>query len=374
MTVTVYHMLECHDMSVMPLDALSNIHDDLLQRDSDPHEWCLFSIEVRNTYGLPFEVTFDRTQRGEVESPLFREAHSSKQMRRMVLHVRLFHLARRPGKSNYGFSPYTKANRTPSNRFLLPIRRFRLSDDVISRPIPTLSDRQFVVSKSSLSDAEDKAQRELFWYREELLDIIHGHWKEVNLVKCSTTLRPVTDFPQANGSRSGDLSLRQQHMTAPMLKALETDLTRIDLSLVQCCPEETTVRSSGGKFIVTPNTVMNMVIKVTNTGRMSIMPVFLLHINHTSASTLALMLNLSTSPEEHVLLQGSLTDIAMGHVGSGQSQVVEVPLCFLSLGYFGIAVEARQLGIMREKQRTGVARLWAVIKEDNSMRTTFSDL
>lgn len=71
MTVTVYHMLECHDMSVMPLNALSAINDDSLQRDGDPHEWCLFSIEVRNTYGLPFEVMFKRTQQGEVEFPLF---------------------------------------------------------------------------------------------------------------------------------------------------------------------------------------------------------------------------------------------------------------------------------------------------------------
>jgi hypothetical protein len=28
--------------------------------------WCLFSIDVRNTYGLPFEVTFERDQEGGV--------------------------------------------------------------------------------------------------------------------------------------------------------------------------------------------------------------------------------------------------------------------------------------------------------------------
>lgn len=59
-------------------------------------------------------------------------------------------------------------------------------------------------------------------------------------------------------------------MTMHMLKVLKTDLTRIDLSLVHCCPEETTVKLSCGKFVVPPNTVVNMVAKVTNTGRMSI--------------------------------------------------------------------------------------------------------
>lgn len=67
MTVTVYRMLECHEMNLMPLDALSDINDDILWRDSDAHDWCLFSIEVRNTYGLPFEVVFHRTQQSEIE-------------------------------------------------------------------------------------------------------------------------------------------------------------------------------------------------------------------------------------------------------------------------------------------------------------------
>lgn len=31
----------------------------------DPDDWCIFSVEVRNTYGIPFEVTFEREQPGE---------------------------------------------------------------------------------------------------------------------------------------------------------------------------------------------------------------------------------------------------------------------------------------------------------------------
>lgn len=33
--------------------------------ESEDQEWCLFSIEVRNAYGLPFEVTFERIDRGK---------------------------------------------------------------------------------------------------------------------------------------------------------------------------------------------------------------------------------------------------------------------------------------------------------------------
>ena len=32
--------------------------------DVEEEGWCLFTIDVRNTYGLPFEVTLERDQEG----------------------------------------------------------------------------------------------------------------------------------------------------------------------------------------------------------------------------------------------------------------------------------------------------------------------
>ena len=54
-------------------------------------------------------------------------------------------------------------------RMVLPIKKILLSEEAVSRPIPTLSDRQFVLTKSNLTSAEEQSQRELFWYRENLL-------------------------------------------------------------------------------------------------------------------------------------------------------------------------------------------------------------
>lgn len=64
-------------------------------------------------------------------------------------------------------------------RIVLPVKKFLLPGEHISQPIPTLSDRQFVVTKSNLTSAEETNQRELFWYREELFKFIRGHWREV---------------------------------------------------------------------------------------------------------------------------------------------------------------------------------------------------
>jgi hypothetical protein len=72
--VTVYHMLECDAMDILPytytdMSDASNEDDtksslkDILRVD-DQFGWCLFSVEVRNTYGLPFDVIFERSQEG----------------------------------------------------------------------------------------------------------------------------------------------------------------------------------------------------------------------------------------------------------------------------------------------------------------------
>lgn len=73
--VTVYHMLECSGMDILQLPSYPL--SDRRSTYRSKHErlnalafeektgWCLFSIEVRNTYGSPFDVTLVRTQDGE---------------------------------------------------------------------------------------------------------------------------------------------------------------------------------------------------------------------------------------------------------------------------------------------------------------------
>jgi hypothetical protein len=72
--VTVYHMLECSGMDLLPFPS----YPQLRQKDenekfrhlgiSEDAGWCLFSIEVRNSYGIPFDVTLLRTQDGDASA------------------------------------------------------------------------------------------------------------------------------------------------------------------------------------------------------------------------------------------------------------------------------------------------------------------
>lgn len=304
-TVTVYHMLECHDLRLMPMVDVN--YDDigsracnsvihLLPEVDDPTEWCLFAIDVRNTYGLPFEVTFEReqaeTQNAAVSSTV------------------------PPGSMSC---------------IMLPVKKFRLADDQISQPIPTLSDRQFVVGKSKLSIEEEQAQRELFWYREELLKIVSARWKETN------------------GDRNGYLSLRQQRLTLPMLKALRTDMVQVDLTLIVDTPDSSPqeLDYSGGKYIASPNEMLYLRVEVANS----------------SSSPLAMTLDLIFDPAEQVLWEGVLSNMAMGKLKPDETKTVEVPLCFLCTGRFEIGAEVRIMGAMKNS-RAGASRICISVRED----------
>jgi hypothetical protein len=80
--VTVYNTLECHAMDILPFAPIITFSSDqnreldgeieneeakarraLLEVD-DQNDWCLFTVDVRNSYGLPFEVHFERGQEG----------------------------------------------------------------------------------------------------------------------------------------------------------------------------------------------------------------------------------------------------------------------------------------------------------------------
>ena len=78
--VTVYNTLECHGMDILPFPSVSAAQEARNAGDAavtdgwkpilegiedEDRDWCLFTVDVRNTYGIPFEVTFERDQEGQ---------------------------------------------------------------------------------------------------------------------------------------------------------------------------------------------------------------------------------------------------------------------------------------------------------------------
>ena len=69
MLVTVYQMLECHAMDIVPFPRHHSIQPDTSVNGEvlpvTESGWCLFSLDIRNTYGSPFNVTLERIQEGK---------------------------------------------------------------------------------------------------------------------------------------------------------------------------------------------------------------------------------------------------------------------------------------------------------------------
>ncbi|GLB34932.1 putative transport protein Trs120 or TRAPPC9, TRAPP II complex subunit [Lyophyllum shimeji] len=304
--VTVYHMLECHNMDILAFprhipDGNDAADDQLRARREtlyvdDDGSWCLFSIEVRNTYGLPFDVTFDRVQDGVPPAPVS--------------------VTVPPGSMS---------------RLLIPIRKFVLSEEQLSQPIPTLSDRQFVVQKDKLSDREARTQREFFWYREHLFKCVRGRWRETG------------------GVRFGDLSLRQQRMTLPMLETLRLETARVQISLVaydDSVPSSRPLVERDGKFYPPANEFVYLRTKITNT----------------SSSSRVFTMDVEVEPSEHVVYEGVLTEMPVGRLEPGESREIDTALCFLVYGRFEISAEATSFDSPRTDARAGIGHLIAVVK------------
>ena len=59
------------------------------------------------------------------------------------------------------------------------MKRFTLPETVTTSAIPSLTARQFVVDRSELSSEQIILEKEIFWYRQELLAHVRANWKEV---------------------------------------------------------------------------------------------------------------------------------------------------------------------------------------------------
>ncbi|KAJ4474536.1 TRAPP II complex [Lentinula lateritia] len=302
--VTVYRMLESHGMDILPYPSYpmgtdgnlaTNNSNNLNLFVQDNGAWCLFSVDIMNTYGIPFEVSIERVQE---DVPW--------------------------GETLVNVPPGS------TSRLVIPLKKFLLGNEHISRPIPTLSDRQFVVDKTKLSDAEQKMQRELFWYREELFKSLRCQWRE------------------AGGTRYGDLSLRQQRLTLTMLKTLRTEKAGIQLSLMRSGNPGKPIEQSAGKYHPPCSEPVYLHIKVTNLTK----------------TTLVFTLDVNIDPREHVIHDGILCDIPVGRLEAKESREIEVAICFLCHGRFEVSASARVLDSSGSSSETGSARLIVMVNTD----------
>jgi hypothetical protein len=208
-TVTVNASIEMVRMDCLPLTgtiprALWEKLDttESKQQDLLPEDYCLLVMDLRNAWPSPLSVHFDVKGGGSLDEEIL------------------------PGNTS---------------RVMFPVQRIFLPES--AKPIPTLDpakQRQFVVSTGHVSADSERASREAFWYREELLSVVQGSWS--------------TKF---GAQRNGEIELRGIRLTPRMIDAVKVDDIGIDISLINSTTEH-------GKHELITEKFSELVFRISN--------------------------------------------------------------------------------------------------------------
>ncbi|ODQ68431.1 Trs120-domain-containing protein [Nadsonia fulvescens var. elongata DSM 6958] len=175
---------------------LSEFFDNQLNLETiDMSEFCLMTIDLRNCWTCPMEVSLV-TQIDNQDS------------------------------CASGYTITAVINPSCTSRFLIPIKRIHLSSHTLRQLIPSLSGRQFVVN-NVVNNEQDRSMRELFWYREELFKNLRGTWHEIpesrfdirNNNQNSNSRKSTVDVSKYG--RTGEVELRGIRLTPDMIKVLQ---------------------------------------------------------------------------------------------------------------------------------------------------------
>ena len=233
----------------------------------------LFAFDVTNTYGSPFNLTTSLI-------PLPSTSSSSSPTLQQTHHIP-------PGTTT---------------RILLPFPQFRLpATSSSSKQIPSFMERQYiydVATKGEEGKERERNERELFWYKEAILERIRCVWDE-----------PLT-------ARSGVLQLRGMRLKTDHLRMIRSPLLKIQISIITSSPvSESQDLDGGGHPIVGVESFSILKLQVTNLSDRSIPLLARLSVSPapSSSSTQAQALH-----PTHILIDGPLSG-PLGHVGAGES-------------------------------------------------------
>ncbi|CAK7271994.1 hypothetical protein SEPCBS57363_004906 [Sporothrix epigloea] len=146
-----------------------------------------------------------------------------------------------------------------TSRVIIPLKRIYLEDPHAS--IPALNparQRQFVVSTGKISPDTERANREAFWYREKILDVLRGSW--------STATSPVSEYGEDSLHRRGSVELRSIRLTSRMIEAVKVEGVGIELAI------ESAQSASPSSTVVPVDGYVQLRVRVTNRTAQPIYP------------------------------------------------------------------------------------------------------
>ncbi|KAF2432208.1 Trs120-domain-containing protein [Tothia fuscella] len=227
-TVTVNASIQLQKLEIMPISSnhiwRHNISgNDRLQKqvvingsqgnEYSEHESCLLLLDLRNAWPTPLEITL-RITNGDTSQEVIQPGHVS---RMIVLLPKI-----------YIENPHAR--------------------------IRSANERQFVVSAANLSPESERLNREIFWYREELLKLLQASWR------------------QEDDGRSGSIDLRSMiRLNSRMVGTLKLGDVAFEMTVLgsDAAEVQQTARST---FTIQVDDYLTLRIRVTNRSQTTIYP------------------------------------------------------------------------------------------------------
>ncbi|KAI8051434.1 TRAPP II complex [Syncephalis plumigaleata] len=196
------------DTSLSDADAMAMVNQ-MIQHRRD--QWCLLTLDIRNIWSTPFHLQFD-LNKWTKESSTEKEGEDKEEEDSINKSIAHTSIMIQPGSAK---------------RILIPVERLALREEA-EQPIP-LVNKQFVVDKGPKPTVkEEQLTRQLFWYKEKMLQQITAKWT------CSP-------------GKEGTFDLRAIRLTEPMLDVLRSDDIVFSTSMT-CDDEHDTITSTDGRF------------------------------------------------------------------------------------------------------------------------------
>ncbi|KFY24073.1 hypothetical protein V491_02303 [Pseudogymnoascus sp. VKM F-3775] len=219
MTVTVNAGCELSRIDLLPLghDVPSNLWslcgeaDKEDTKDIDARDYCLLVLDLRNSWPAPLRARLEMGSGHAIEEEIL------------------------PGSTS---------------RVVFPIKRIFLGDP--HKAIPVLDparQRQFVVSSGRISVDSEKASREAFWYREEILRSLSGTWRTTS-----------------GTERKGVIELRGMRLIPRMIDALKIEDVGISLRVNGAPPNR------ASRTTVEVDDFLHLVVTITNRSATPVYP------------------------------------------------------------------------------------------------------
>ncbi|TVY32025.1 Transport protein particle subunit [Lachnellula subtilissima] len=181
LTITVNASVELARMDILPLTGSipRSIWTDTqrnkdTKKDITPEDYCLLLLDLRNAWPSHLHIHLEVSDGGMIDEEIL------------------------PGNTS---------------RIMFPIPRIFLDDPHAGIPaLDPSRQRQFVVSAGPVSAESERSSREAFWYREQILKMLHGTW-----------------HTKSGPSRNGEIELRGIRLSQRMIEAVKIEEIGIEL-------------------------------------------------------------------------------------------------------------------------------------------------